>query len=144
MVLTVCKVWIPRQGVRIDYAAIIEILIQQLDGQYDEIQQSTALQWLAEFLTFAQEVMVPFTSRLIPAILPNLAHHIPMIQTAANCMNKPLTNVIQSLPLPSEVPTQQNTFDRPTNGPLRNAPSSPSPIPNSPATSHQATLPGQS
>lgn len=26
-------VWVPGQGVRIDYAAIIEILIQQLDGE---------------------------------------------------------------------------------------------------------------
>ncbi|KAI6127420.1 vacuolar protein 14 C-terminal Fig4p binding-domain-containing protein [Pisolithus croceorrhizus] len=40
-------------------AAIIEILIQQLDGN-----------------AFAQDVMVPFTPRFIPAILPNLAHHI--------------------------------------------------------------------
>lgn len=27
------SVWIPGQGVRIDYAAVIEILIQQLDGE---------------------------------------------------------------------------------------------------------------
>lgn len=27
------KVWIPGQGVRVDYAAIIEILIQQLDNE---------------------------------------------------------------------------------------------------------------
>lgn len=77
-------VWIPGQGVRVDYPAIIEILIQQLDNEHDEIQQSTALRWLAELLTWAQEVMVPFTSRLIPCILPNLAHHVPMIQTVAD------------------------------------------------------------
>ena len=29
----VTPVWIPGQGVRIDYAAIIEILLQQLDGE---------------------------------------------------------------------------------------------------------------
>jgi hypothetical protein len=27
------SVWIPGQGVKIDYAAIIEILVQQLDGE---------------------------------------------------------------------------------------------------------------
>ncbi|KAG0702425.1 vacuolar protein 14 C-terminal Fig4p binding-domain-containing protein [Suillus ampliporus] len=104
---------VPGQGVRIDYAAIIEILIQQLDNQHDEIQQSTALRWLAEFLTFVPDVMVPFTPRLIPAILPNLAHHVPMIQSAALRTNKLLSNVIQNLPGPAEGPSRQNTADKP-------------------------------
>lgn len=68
----------------------------------DEIQQSTALRWLAEFLNFAHEVMVPFTPRLIPAILPNLAHHVSMIQSAAIRTNKLLLNVIQNLPSPTD------------------------------------------
>ncbi|KAK0491327.1 vacuolar protein 14 C-terminal Fig4p binding-domain-containing protein [Armillaria novae-zelandiae] len=97
-------VWIPGQGVRIDYSAIIEILIQQLDGEHDEIQQSTALRWLAEFLDFASEVMLPFTPRLIPAILPNLAHHVNMIQSVAVSANQRLLNVIQKLASPSEAP----------------------------------------
>ncbi|KAG1735700.1 vacuolar protein 14 C-terminal Fig4p binding-domain-containing protein [Suillus paluster] len=104
---------VPGQGVRIDYAAIIEILIQQLDNQHDEIQQSTALRWLAEFLTFVPDVMVPFTPRLIPAILPNLAHHVPMIQSAALRTNKLLSSVIQNLPGPAEGPSRQNTADKP-------------------------------
>ncbi|KAJ8593153.1 ARM repeat-containing protein [Rhizopogon salebrosus TDB-379] len=103
---------VPGQGVRIDYAAIIEILIQQLDNQHDEIQQSTALRWLAEFLTFVPDVMVPFTPRLIPAILPNLAHHVPMIQSAALRTNKLLSNVIQNLPVPAEGPSRQSTMDK--------------------------------
>ena len=68
----------------------------------DEIQQSTALRWLAEFLTFAHDVVVPFTPRCIPAILPNLAHHVPMIQHAAVRTNKLLFTVIQKLPCPAE------------------------------------------
>jgi len=103
---------VPGQGVRIDYAAIIEILIQQLDNQHDEIQQSTALRWLAEFLTFVPDVMVPFTPRLIPAILPNLAHHVPMIQSAALRTNKLLSNVIQNLPGPVEGLSRQNTAEK--------------------------------
>ncbi|KAJ7167531.1 vacuolar protein 14 C-terminal Fig4p binding-domain-containing protein [Mycena filopes] len=98
--------WVPGQGVKIDYDAIIEILIQQLDGEHDEIQQSTALRWLAEFLNFNSEVMVPFTPRLIPAILPNLAHHVSMIQSAAIQTNKLLLNVIQALPSPAEPPSR--------------------------------------
>lgn len=69
----------------------------------DEIQQSTALRWLSEFLTFAHEIMVPFTPRLILAILPNLAHDVPMIQSAAVKTNKLLLNVVQSLPFPSQL-----------------------------------------
>ncbi|KAI0057608.1 ARM repeat-containing protein [Artomyces pyxidatus] len=134
--------WVPGQGVRIDYAAIIEILIRQLDSQHDEIQQSTALLWLAEFLTFAQEVMVPFTPRLIPAILPNLAHHVPMIQSSANRTNKLLNSVIQSLPPPSEPPSRQGTSagDRTPSATSRNGPSSPPPVPTSPAPSRQSTV----
>ncbi|KAJ6538479.1 vacuolar protein 14 C-terminal Fig4p binding-domain-containing protein [Mycena vulgaris] len=98
--------WVPGQGVKIDYDAIIEILIQQLDGEHDEIQQSTALRWLAEFLNFTSEVMVPFTPRLVPAILPNLAHHVTMIQSAAIQTNKLLLNVIQALPSPAEPPSR--------------------------------------
>ncbi|KAG2033639.1 vacuolar protein 14 C-terminal Fig4p binding-domain-containing protein, partial [Suillus americanus] len=115
---------VPGQGVRIDYAAIIEILIQQLDNQHDEIQQSTALRWFAEFLTFVPDVMVPFTPRLIPAILPNLAHHVPMIQSAAIRTNKLLSNVIQNLPGPVEGLSRQNTLEK-----LTAPASSPTPVP---------------
>src|SRR3984957_3400683 len=114
----IVEAWVPGQGVKVDYASIIEILIQQLDGQRrhsgislcrftnhtidNEIKQSTSLKWFAEFLKFAPEVMVPFTPRLIPSILPNLAHHVPMIQTAAIHTNKLLLSVIQTLPSPAE------------------------------------------
>jgi vacuole morphology and inheritance protein 14 len=149
--------WVPGQGVRIDYDAIIEILIQQLDPQCeravrdgfngadilsdDEIQQSTALLWLAELLTFTQEVMVPFTPRLIPAILPNLAHHVPMIQSSAIRTNKLLLSVIQSLPSPSEPPSRQSTLPSERAAPLvaRAPPASPSLVSASPPPSRQNT-----
>lgn len=56
--------------------------------------------------------MVPFTPRLIPAILPNLAHHVPMIQSAALRTNKLLSNVVQNLPVPAEGLSRQNTMDK--------------------------------
>ncbi|KAJ7229408.1 vacuolar protein 14 C-terminal Fig4p binding-domain-containing protein [Mycena haematopus] len=140
--------WAPGQGVKIDYDAIIEILIQQLDGEHDEIQQSTSLRWLAEFLTFTSEVMVPFTPRLIPAILPNLAHHVAMIQSAAIHTNKLLLNVIRALPSPAEppsrpvpprlpgspTPTASTRQSQSTTGkePTRDV-SSPEPVPDSPS-----------
>ncbi|KAL7282584.1 ARM repeat-containing protein [Trametes coccinea BRFM310] len=128
--------WVPGQGVRIDYAAIVEILLQQLDDQHDEIQQSTALRWLAEFLNIAQEVMIPFTPRLILAILPNLAHDVPMIQSAAIRTNQALMNVIQSLPSPPDpVPGRQGTDKSSSIG----IPSSPTPVPTNLAASRQQT-----
>lgn len=45
--------------------------------------------------------MVPFTPRLIPAVLPNLAHHAPDIQSAAIKTNQLLFTTIQNLPPPS-------------------------------------------
>ncbi|EGO02004.1 hypothetical protein SERLA73DRAFT_104235 [Serpula lacrymans var. lacrymans S7.3] len=132
--------WIPGQGVKVDYAAIIEILIQQLDNQHDEIQQSTALRWLAEFLNFAHEVMIPFTPRLVPAILPNLAHHVPMIQSAALRTNKLLTNVIENLPSPSEGPLRQQSTDKLSVTPSRAYTSSPTPSTPSLAPSRQVNV----
>ncbi|KAK7062044.1 heat repeat-containing protein [Favolaschia claudopus] len=137
--------WVPGQGVNVDYDAIIEILIQQLDGEHDEIQQSTALRWLAEFLHFTSDVMVPFTPRLIPAILPNLAHHVAMIQSAAIQTNKLLLNVIQALPSPAEPPSKTVPPPRLPGSPTPPSASrqstagsrdvtSPEPIPESPST----------
>ncbi|KDR84015.1 hypothetical protein GALMADRAFT_236599 [Galerina marginata CBS 339.88] len=130
--------WRPGQGVKVDYAAIIEILIQQLDGEHDEIQQSTALRWLAEFLSFAPEVMVPFTPRLIPAILPNLAHHVSMIQTAAIRTNKLLLNVIQKLPSPQE-PSASRQASEKTIPPSR-IPGSPTATSSTTSNSRQSTI----
>ncbi|RDB19828.1 Protein VAC14 [Hypsizygus marmoreus] len=124
--------WIPGQGVKIDYPAIVEILLQQLDGEHDEIQQSTALRWLAEFLNFNHEVMVPFTPRFVPAILPNLAHHVSMIQHAAIRTNKLLFTVIQNLPSPVEAPPRPLS-EKPSSRILR------SPTPSA-TNSRQSTL----
>ncbi|KAH9482513.1 Protein VAC14-like protein [Psilocybe cubensis] len=140
--------WIPGQGVRVDYAAIIEILLEQLENDHDEIQQSTALRWLAEFLTFAHEVMIPFTPRLLTAILPNLAHHAVMIQSAAIRTNKLLQNVIQKLPSPQDPPPHKPPVTEKSNLPTR-TPRSPEPVPiaststNNPTNSRQSTLSSQ-
>lgn len=146
--------WIPGQGVKIDYAAIVEILLQQLDEQReypatltpldaerhldDVIQQSTALRWLTEFLNIVQDVMVAFTPRLISVILPNLSHPVPMIQSAALRTNKALLDVVQSLPPPVDVSTRQST-DKSSSAASQIAPGSPTPALASLAPSRQPT-----
>jgi vacuole morphology and inheritance protein 14 len=110
--------WIPGQGVRVDHAAIVEILLEHLSfpgassfyrelrftdqAASDEEIQSTCLRWIAEFLLFCQPTMVPLTPRLLPVILSSLAHHVVSIRTAANETNYNLYKVIQvrSSPIP--------------------------------------------
>lgn len=70
--------------------------------------------------------MVPFTPRLIPAILPNLAHHVAMIQSAAIRTNQLLSSVIQNLPSPTDA---KPAADKPP--PSRNLAASPTPQPSS-------------
>ena len=69
--------------------------------------------------------MLPFTPRLIPAILPNLAHHVPMIQSAAIRTNKLLTKVIQDLPNPADKSSRQSFIEKTTSS--RGFTSSPTP-----------------
>lgn len=99
--------WIPAQEVRIDYAAIMEILLNHIGYPDDEIQATTQ-QWIAEFLVVVKEVVVPFTPRLIPAILPSIAHHSPAIQSAANVTNMNLYQVIEQLPWASSASSISN------------------------------------
>ncbi|KAF8204638.1 vacuolar protein 14 C-terminal Fig4p binding-domain-containing protein [Pholiota molesta] len=136
--------WIPGQGVRINYAAIIEILIRQLNGENEEIQQATALRWLAEFLSFANEVMVPFTPRLIPAILPNLAHHVAMIQSAAIRTNKLLFGPLPAPQPPKSAPERDrsNTTSKlPRNITVSPPKDVPSPDPSAEGSSSSSQLP---
>lgn len=81
--------WVPGQGVFVDHAAIMDIIIQHLSypGECfllvcvvfvdklmaDELVQSTAMEWILTFLEFAETTVVAFTPRIVPAILPNLA-----------------------------------------------------------------------
>lgn len=101
---------------------------------------------------WAHEVMVPFTPRLIPCILPNLAHHVPMIQTVANKTNKLLYDVIKLLPSPADqvqkAPSVMTTATASTRNEKVNVPLLPTrvPVPRSPtpSTTHvtaSATVP---
>ncbi|EPQ28338.1 uncharacterized protein PFL1_04165 [Pseudozyma flocculosa PF-1] len=98
-------IWVHGHEIRIDYAAIMDILINHISYPDEEIQ-ATTLQWIAELLLVVKDVVVPFTPRLIPAILPSLAHHSPAIAAAANATNANLVSVIQQLPAPPVPPPQ--------------------------------------
>lgn len=82
--------------------------------------------------------MVPFTPRLIPAILPNLAHHVPMIQSAAIRTNKLLLSVIQKLPSPVESSLTKPVVEKPIQS--SKIPRSPTPTNTPTSSSRQSTL----
>lgn len=93
--------WVPGQGVKIDYAAIVEILLQHLERGDEEIQ-ATCLRWINEFLVFAKDTTITFTPRLIRLVLPSLAHHFPAISHIAKQTNYHLFRVVQQLPAPQQ------------------------------------------
>jgi len=92
--------------------------------------------------------MVPFTPRLILAILPNLAHDVPMIQSAAVKTNKLVLHVVQSLPSPSQSTPDPSCAQR-SGADGRTNPVAPSPtptansVPTKQSTKDQATPPNR-
>ncbi|WVO19011.1 uncharacterized protein IAS62_000287 [Cryptococcus decagattii] len=107
--------WVPGQGVLVDHAAIMEIIIHNLSYD-DELVQSTAMEWILTFLEFAQNTVVAFTPQIVPAILPNLASSHSQIKMAAYDTNSSLYHVIQSIALQVQHPRSQ------TEGPFNAAP----------------------
>ncbi|BGP22048.1 vacuole-associated enzyme activator complex component Vac14 [Rhodotorula toruloides] len=95
--------WIPGQGVKIDYPAVVEILTETVSFPDEQIQR-TCLDWLSHFLQFVPGVVVPFVPPLIPVILSALAHHVPEIEHVAQNTNDLLYAVVQSLPVDSPLP----------------------------------------
>lgn len=82
--------------------------------------------------------MVPFTPRLIPVILPNLAHHVNMIQSVAIRTNKLLLNVIQTLPPPPEALPRPPVLEKQSSSRIPPVPGSPTPT--TATNSRQTTL----
>lgn len=82
--------------------------------------------------------MVPFTPRLIPAILPNLAHHVTMIQNSAVRTNKLLLNVIQNLPSPPEMPVRPQ--EKPPSSRIQPSPTPTSTAATTTSSSRQSTM----
>lgn len=96
-----------------------------------------------------EEVMVPFTPQLIKCVLPNLAHHVAAIQSAARSTNHQLISVVRALPPPTEPSSRQNTDRASVSGPSPLAPASPVPTTSAltssrPSTANrEATLPSK-
>ncbi|KAI5241293.1 ARM repeat-containing protein [Aureobasidium subglaciale] len=90
--------WIPGQDVQIDYAKILDILIQFLNDTAEEEIQLTTLRWIEGFFDLCAEDMLPFVPRLLSQVLPALSHGVPTVRAAANRVNTALMGHIMSLP----------------------------------------------
>jgi len=110
--------WTPGQGVVVKHGEIVEILLKQMmftGPEADREIQASCMRWIAEFLNFAQSVILSFTPRLIPLVMSALAHHVPSLRSAAHHLNESLFHVISELPsppLPSAAASQQKAKRR--------------------------------
>lgn len=94
-------VWVHTGEVRVEYDAILEILLEQVQVQDEEVQ-ATTFEWLTEFLRVVPDMVMPFSSRLIASVLPCLAHPSPAIQAAAVETSRQLYAAIDALPPPDQ------------------------------------------
>ncbi|ORY01103.1 ARM repeat-containing protein [Basidiobolus meristosporus CBS 931.73] len=107
-------VWVPGQGVTVDYARIVEILKPHLVSSEEEIQ-ATALRWVNEFILLAKDIMIAFVPTLITAVLPCLAHQIDAIRLIAIQANTNLFKLI--LEIPAQPQTDADLQQKPSETP---------------------------
>jgi vacuole morphology and inheritance protein 14 len=90
--------YFPGQGIVVQYARIVEILIPHLSSSEQDIQR-TALEWINEFTIIAKDIIIQFTPEIIKAVLPSLAHHVPVIKEFATATNQSLQKLVMEAPV---------------------------------------------
>lgn len=93
--------YIPGQGIVVQYARIVEILVPHLSSTEEDIQR-TALEWINEFTVIAKDVIIQFTPEIIKAVLPSLAHPVPVIHEIAIATNQSLQKLVLEAPVVSQ------------------------------------------
>ncbi|WFD43020.1 hypothetical protein MPSI1_001671 [Malassezia psittaci] len=97
-------IWRHTRDVRVEYTAILEILLEQVSCEDEDIQ-ATTFEWITELLQVIPSMVLSFTPRLVSAVLQCLAHPSPSISTAAIETNRQLFQAIESQsPSPSPNP----------------------------------------
>jgi len=61
---------------QVEYSKIAEILIKHVNSK-DHATQRTALIWVNEFIILAKELLLPYTSDFLGAILPSISNQVP-------------------------------------------------------------------
>ena len=78
---------------QVEYSKIAEILIKHINSK-DTSTQRTALIWVNEFIVLAKEILLPYTSDFLGAILPSLSSQVPAIKNAAAETDANLMNLV--------------------------------------------------
>ncbi|GAB5587454.1 hypothetical protein Unana1_02354 [Umbelopsis nana] len=100
--------YVPGQGVIVRYAKLIQILIPHLSSSEEDIQ-STALQWINEFIAIAPDIVMEFTPQIITSVLPSLAHDVLSIRNIAMETNRNLQKLVLQNPV-SKARADDRTF----------------------------------
>ncbi|CAO3661294.1 unnamed protein product [Rhizopus stolonifer] len=85
--------YVPGQGVEVQYAKIVEILVSHLSSTEEEIQK-TALSWINAFIDIEREVIIQSTPLIIKEVLPCLAHSVNSIRMIALDTNQKLQKLV--------------------------------------------------
>ncbi|KAL7753457.1 hypothetical protein RI367_001232 [Sorochytrium milnesiophthora] len=86
--------WVPAQSVRLDFPRMVDILRPFLLSD-DQETKATALEWLNEFIVLGRQLMLPFTPKLIMAILPSMSKTAPaVIMSIATTANNNLFELV--------------------------------------------------
>ncbi|KAI9294730.1 ARM repeat-containing protein [Neoconidiobolus thromboides FSU 785] len=81
--------WLPGQGVVIDYNEILEILINNLNNNNEQIQ-SMVLKWINEFTEISKQTIISKMTKLILSLLPSLANSKLSLSNSAMELNSNL------------------------------------------------------
>jgi vacuole morphology and inheritance protein 14 len=68
-------------------------------SRLEEDIQSTALQWINEFIAIAPDIVMAFTPQIITSVLPSLAHEVSSIRNIATETNRNLQKLVLQNPV---------------------------------------------
>eukprot|EP00727_Mastigamoeba_balamuthi_P000772 m51a1_g10692 hypothetical protein (733) ;mRNA; r:134042-137262 len=104
-----------REHKKNDYEALVDILVkrcnkpaqgtpavqglqqqQRVLSDPSELTLLTALQWVNDVVDSSQEALLPYSAKLLDAVLPHLASALAPIESAAMCANAKLLALVQN------------------------------------------------
>ncbi|EIE90017.1 hypothetical protein RO3G_14728 [Rhizopus delemar RA 99-880] len=108
--------YVPGQGVIVQYAKIVEILVNHLSSTEEEIQK-TALLWINAFIDIAKDVIIQFTPEIIKEVLPCLAHSVTAIRLIALDTNQKLQKLVLETSIVPTFPEPTSSVSDPSGSP---------------------------
>ncbi|RCH86560.1 hypothetical protein CU098_007244, partial [Rhizopus stolonifer] len=108
--------YVPGQGVEVQYAKIVEILVSHLSSTEEEIQK-TALSWINAFIDIERDVIIQSTPLIIKEVLPCLAHSVNSIRMIALDTNQKLQKLVLEPSATPSFPEPTSSLSDPSGSP---------------------------